>query len=138
MSIYRNLAPIDLEQINTYELASRTSKVTVKDFSRPLQENDSLKDFLDKLPDILAVKSLRGVAERVRRAWPRVPFLWLAFERGGGQDYPYLPESLSDHARLFGRLALQLHFARARTAAPRPTRRRAAAGCRPAACASPT
>ncbi len=68
MSIYENLQPIDLDRIETYELASRPSKVTVADFARAPAEGDSLADFLGKLPNILAVQSLRAVAEQIRRA----------------------------------------------------------------------
>ena len=68
MSIYENLEPINLEKINTYNLAERPSKVTVKDFAVPVSESDSLKSFLDKLPDILAVQSLREIARQIRRA----------------------------------------------------------------------
>lgn len=68
MSVYEDFKPIDLENINTYELASRPSKVTVDDFARPVEADTSLKDFLSNLPDILAVKSLRGIAANVRRA----------------------------------------------------------------------
>ncbi|MFN0279426.1 MAG: hypothetical protein ACKVRN_12650 [Pyrinomonadaceae bacterium] len=68
MSIYENLQPIDLNEIETYELASRPSKVTIKDFARFATETDSLRDFLNKLPNILAVQSLRAVAEQIRRA----------------------------------------------------------------------
>jgi hypothetical protein len=67
MSIY-SFDPIGLDQIETYELASRPSKVTVEDFAVPPASDDSLKDFLGKLPDILAVKSLRGIAAEIRRA----------------------------------------------------------------------
>jgi hypothetical protein len=67
MSLY-DLEPIDLSRISTYELGSRPSKVTVADFARPVGEEDSLSDFLGKLPDILAVRSLRELAARVRRA----------------------------------------------------------------------
>lgn len=77
MSIYENFQPIDLERINTYELASRPSKVTVEDFSTAINENDSLKSFLNKLPNILAVQSLRAVAEQVRRAKElNKPIVW--------------------------------------------------------------
>lgn len=77
MSIYENFHPIDLEKINTYELETRPSKVTVKDFSRPIEDNESLKDFLDKLPDILAVKSLRAIAAAIRRARDlNKPVIW--------------------------------------------------------------
>ncbi len=68
MSIYENLQPIDLEDIKTYELASRPSKVLVDDFARVVDGDASLKDFLDSLPDILAVKSLREIAAAVRQA----------------------------------------------------------------------
>ena len=68
MSIYDGLEPIDLTDISTYELASRPSKVTVDDFARVPLENDSLSDFLAKLPNILAVNSMRELAARVRRA----------------------------------------------------------------------
>lgn len=68
MSIYENLKPIDLDSIHTYELASRPSKVTVADFASPVNESDSLRAFLGKLPDILAVRSLREIAGHMRRA----------------------------------------------------------------------
>jgi len=68
MSVYENLQPIDLNEIETYELASRPSKVTTRDFASPVAEDDSLADFLGKLPNILAVQSLRAVAEQIRRA----------------------------------------------------------------------
>ena len=68
MSIYTDLSPIDLEHIKTYELASRPSKVTVADFASPVAEGDSLGEFLDKLPKILAVESLREIAVRMKRA----------------------------------------------------------------------
>lgn len=68
MSIYEDIGPIDLDRINTYELASRPSKVTVRDFARPLKEDDSLPDFLAKLPDLLGVSVLREIATQIRRA----------------------------------------------------------------------
>lgn len=68
MSIYENYQPLNFDAINTYELASRPSKVTVKNFAAPVDENDSLKKFLEKLPDVLAVQSLREIAKQIRRA----------------------------------------------------------------------
>lgn len=67
MSIY-DYQPINLEKINTYELASRPSKVTVKDFASPIEADDSLQKFLEKLPNILAVNSLREIAEAIKNA----------------------------------------------------------------------
>lgn len=67
MSIY-DLQPINLDKVRTYPLASRPSKVTVKDFATPVTENSSLSDYLASLPNILAVQSLRGLAAQIRRA----------------------------------------------------------------------
>jgi len=77
MSIYRDLAPIDLSNISTYELASRPSKVTVDDFANAPDENDSMRAFLGKLPDILAVRSMRELSDRVRKARDAgKPIIW--------------------------------------------------------------
>lgn len=77
MSIYENLLPINLETINTYKLASRPSKVAVKDFAAPVKESDSLAGFLDKLPKFLAVQSLKEIACQIRRAKDSgKPIIW--------------------------------------------------------------
>lgn len=68
MSIYQGIGPIDLSEIQTYELATRPSKVSVKEFAQPTHDGDSITDFLGKLPDILAVRSLRDLAGQIRRA----------------------------------------------------------------------
>ncbi len=67
MSIYP-FGPIDLTQIQTYDLSSRPSKVTVDSFAAPTEMGETLSSFLNKLPDILAVRSLRAIAEQIRRA----------------------------------------------------------------------
>src|ERR1041384_6661467 len=67
MSIY-NLQPLNLDKVRTYPLSSRPSKVTVDDFARPITHDSSLRDYLQSLPNILAVKSLREIASRMRRA----------------------------------------------------------------------
>ncbi len=69
MSIYDDdLRPLSLENVNTYRLDSRPSKVTVADFARPFSDTASLSEFLESLPNILAVQSLRAVAAQIRRA----------------------------------------------------------------------
>ncbi len=69
MSIYEDdLRPLSLKEVNTYSLRERPSKVTVADFARPPAPDSSLKDFLETLPDILAVRSLRALAAQIRRA----------------------------------------------------------------------
>ncbi|HYO92562.1 MAG TPA: hypothetical protein VEQ40_13035, partial [Pyrinomonadaceae bacterium] len=78
MSIYEDdLRPLSLDDVNTYSLTERPSKVSVKDFARPLEADTSIQDFLDSLPNILAVQSLREVAARVRRARElHKPVIW--------------------------------------------------------------
>jgi hypothetical protein len=54
--------------VKTYSLAERASKVSLEDFSRPIEANTSLQVFLASLPNILAVQSLRQLAARMRHA----------------------------------------------------------------------
>lgn len=68
MSIYENFEPINFDAIKTYDLASRPSKVTVKDFAEPVTDTDSLKNFLKKLPKILAAESLKEIVKQIHRA----------------------------------------------------------------------
>src|SRR5437763_1235953 len=77
MSIYDDLEPIDLSQVHTYDLASRPSKVTVRDFSSALKEADTVRDLLAKLPNVLAVQSRRGLAGQIKRAHESgKPIIW--------------------------------------------------------------
>ncbi len=78
MSIYdQDLRPLELGEVSTYPLASRPSKVSLEDFARPIEPASSLSDFLASLPDILAVKSLREIAARIRHARQlQKPIIW--------------------------------------------------------------
>jgi len=68
-SIYDNdLVPLSLDKVKTYPLASRPSKVKLEDFARPITEDSSLREFLERLPNILAVQNLRELAGQIRRA----------------------------------------------------------------------
>jgi hypothetical protein len=69
MSIYRQ-EPIDLSRIETYPLASRPSKVTVRDFARPLSDDEAREAsaLLDSLPHILAADALRSGANAILEA----------------------------------------------------------------------
>lgn len=72
-----NISPLSLEEVKTYPLASRPSKVSLDDFAKPVTENASLSDFLSSLPNILAVQSLRNLAAAMRRARElRKPIIW--------------------------------------------------------------
>jgi hypothetical protein len=69
MSIYRQ-QPIDLSRIETYPLASRPSKVAVRDFAKPLTD-DEARDaaaLLDSLPRILAADTLRSITDAIIEA----------------------------------------------------------------------
>ncbi len=68
-SIYKDdLRPLRLAEVKTYPLAERASKVSLEDFSRPIETNSTLQVFLASLPNILAVQSLRQLSARMRRA----------------------------------------------------------------------
>jgi len=76
MSIYDD-RPLSLDAVSTYSLASRDSKVTIEDFAAPITEGASVREYLAALPNILAVKSLRDLAERMRRARESSrPIIW--------------------------------------------------------------
>jgi hypothetical protein len=70
MSVY-DRAPLDFSKLSTYPLASRSCKVTVADFARPVGPGGSLSDFLASLPRILAADDLRAVAAAIRSARER-------------------------------------------------------------------
>ncbi len=76
-SIYGDVVPLELDGVSTYPLASRPSKVSLDDFSKPINADASLRDFLASLPNILAVQSLRELAARMRRARElQKPIIW--------------------------------------------------------------
>ena len=77
-SIYGDdLEPLSLGAVKTYPLAARPSKVNVRDFAQELTAETSLRDFLAKLPNVLAVQSLRQLASSMRRARElHKPIIW--------------------------------------------------------------
>ena len=77
MSVYDDLKPLNLDEVTTYALNSRPSKVGLTDFARPIQESCSLQDFLKSLPNILAVQNLRALATEIRLARDlKKPIIW--------------------------------------------------------------
>src|SRR6266852_6635754 len=67
MSIY-STRPITLTNLQTYPLASRKSKVSVRDFAKPPAANLSLTKLLDSLPNILAAQDLRNLLAAIQQA----------------------------------------------------------------------
>ena len=70
MSVYP-IQPITLGAVRTYPLASRKSKVSVREFAKAPAANGSITRFLDSLPAILAGNDLREVAAAIRQAQRR-------------------------------------------------------------------
>jgi hypothetical protein len=76
MSIY-SIQPITLGGVHTYPLASRKSKVSFRDFAKPLDGNISLTKFLESLPNILAAGDLRQLLSAIHTARKqRKAILW--------------------------------------------------------------
>ena len=71
------LQPLDLKGVKTYPLASRPSKVKLEDFGKVLSKNSTTAEFLDSLPRVLAVQSLRELVTRVLKARELCkPIIW--------------------------------------------------------------
>ncbi len=60
--------PIDLEELKTYPLEERASKVNVDDFGEPWKPGRGLADWVQSLPSILAGSDFRCVVEAIVRA----------------------------------------------------------------------
>jgi len=67
MSVYSS-RPVTLTNLQTYPLASRKSKVSVRDFAKPPASNLSLAKFLDSLPNVLAAADLRKLLAAIQHA----------------------------------------------------------------------
>ncbi|MGD9162343.1 MAG: hypothetical protein PVG39_28295 [Desulfobacteraceae bacterium] len=60
--------PISLENIRTYPLKNRASKVTVKEFGKTWTPGGSMKKWLESLPEILATRDLLDVSGCIVKA----------------------------------------------------------------------
>jgi hypothetical protein len=67
MSVY-SIQPLTFGGARTYPLASRKSKVSVRDFARIPKKTGGLSAFLDSLPGILAAEDFRQLLAAVHRA----------------------------------------------------------------------
>jgi len=76
MSVYE-IGPLKLDRVCTYPLASRPSKVTLKNFAKIPRSNASVREWVDSLPRILAAEDFRGVVSALERArQKRKPIIW--------------------------------------------------------------
>jgi len=75
MTIYRQ-KPLKLDKVSTYPLASRASKISVRDFARA-PGKAAMARWVKSLPKILAGNDFRGVVEALERARKkRKPIVW--------------------------------------------------------------
>ncbi len=58
----KKLEPLSLDGIKTYSLSERHSKVSYRDFGSPWRQGGGFREFVDRLPRILAGTALREVA----------------------------------------------------------------------------
>jgi hypothetical protein len=58
----KKLEPLSLDGIKTYSLTERHSKVSCRDFGRAFNPGGSFREFVDRLPRLLAGEALRQVA----------------------------------------------------------------------------
>jgi len=63
----KKLEPLSLDGIKTYSLSERHSKVSFQDFGSPWRRGGGFREFVDRLPRILAGQTVREVAA----AWVR-------------------------------------------------------------------
>ena len=60
--------PLSVKKLKTYSIKSRKSKVNISDFAKPAHAGKTFYDFLNSLPNILAVKDLREIASLIASA----------------------------------------------------------------------
>jgi hypothetical protein len=63
-----NYEEFDLSVVETYPLASRTSKAKAEDFARPYEPGSGLRAWLEALPNILGAADFKAVVAAIRRA----------------------------------------------------------------------
>ncbi len=74
MSRYKS---ISLDNIRTYPVEDRFSKVVRDAFAKPVSGKASFAEFWNALPDFLAVRELREFVGRVKAACGQRPIMWM-------------------------------------------------------------
>lgn len=75
----RHFPDIPLENVCTYSLLDRPSKVSASDLGRPWTAGGSFSDFLDRLPAILGAPICGGSSTPWSRPWKAAapwPYAW--------------------------------------------------------------
>ena len=69
--------PLKLDKVSTYPLASRPSKVTVRDFAKVAKPAAGVREWLNSLPQILAGGDFRAVVSAMEKARAKhKPIIW--------------------------------------------------------------
>ncbi|REJ78352.1 MAG: hypothetical protein DWQ47_02525 [Acidobacteria bacterium] len=77
MSIYEDLVPTDFDNIDTYDLLERPSKVSLDDFASPVSKGATVADLLESLPNILAGRQIKELAMSIVSARKKgKPVIW--------------------------------------------------------------
>ena len=76
MSAYR-FRPLSLDEVKTYPLGERTSKVSVDNFALTARKGESVREWVKLLPRILAGNDFRAVVAAIERSrQKRKPIIW--------------------------------------------------------------
>jgi hypothetical protein len=62
------IAPLSPAGLRTYSLSARKSKVGIAEFARTTRPDDTVRRFLEHLPDVLAARDFRELAARLKAA----------------------------------------------------------------------
>lgn len=57
--------PVSLKSVRSYALHNRNSKISISSFAGVPQRGDTVQTFLEKLPDVLAVRDFKAVVQAV-------------------------------------------------------------------------
>ena len=63
--------PVSLKKVKTHPIAKRAGKVSLPALAKPASRGDAFSDFLEKLPDILAVQDFKSVVKAIVSARQR-------------------------------------------------------------------
>ncbi len=63
-----SVRPLAFDDVSTYPLGERKSKVSLQLFGKPAEESDTVGDFVDKLPKILAASDLHRLIKALSEA----------------------------------------------------------------------
>jgi len=65
----KNFRPIQLDNIKSYPLKERNSKITTEGFGKVYDKHGTFKEFIEGLPNILAAKDLKEVVSKIATAY---------------------------------------------------------------------